>query len=88
MRRSARRNVRTPDVVAAIAPQIDPGPEQQLEMHEARVMIENALGRLDTDQRAVLVMHDIEGLSAPAIAATLSAPLNTVYSRLRLARAK
>jgi DNA-directed RNA polymerase specialized sigma24 family protein len=33
-------------------------------------------------------MHDIEGLSAPKIAAALSAPLNTIYSRLRLARAK
>ena len=37
--------------------------------------------------RTVLVMHDLEGFGAPEIAAYTGAPLNTVYSRLRLARA-
>ena len=41
-----------------------------------------------TDRRAVLVMHDLEGWTAPEIAAEIGVPLNTVYSRLRLARAE
>jgi RNA polymerase sigma-70 factor (ECF subfamily) len=47
-----------------------------------------ALDALAAEQRAVLVMHDLDGYTAPEIAAALETPLNTVYSRLRLARAK
>lgn len=45
-----------------------------------------ALERLDFDKRVVLVMHDLEQLTAPEIAEELGIPLNTVYSRVRLAR--
>jgi RNA polymerase sigma-70 factor (ECF subfamily) len=45
-----------------------------------------ALERLDFDKRVVLVMHDLEELTAPEIAQELGIPLNTVYSRVRLAR--
>jgi RNA polymerase sigma-70 factor (ECF subfamily) len=47
-----------------------------------------ALARLDIDQRAVVVMHDLNGIPVPEIASALDVPLNTVYSRLRLGRAK
>ena len=53
---------------------------------EARDFVLKVLERLDFDRRAVVVMHDLEGFAAPEIAAELSVPLNTVYSRLRLAR--
>jgi RNA polymerase sigma-70 factor (ECF subfamily) len=53
---------------------------------EARDMVLRALEPLDLDRRAVIVMHDLEGFSAPEIAEQLGIPLNTVYSRLRLAR--
>jgi RNA polymerase sigma-70 factor (ECF subfamily) len=53
---------------------------------EARDMVLRALEPLDLDRRAVIVMHDLEGFSAPEIAGQLGIPLNTVYSRLRLAR--
>jgi len=46
-----------------------------------------ALEELDLDRRAVFVMHDIDGHVMPDIAAALGVPLNTAYSRLRLARA-
>jgi RNA polymerase sigma-70 factor, ECF subfamily len=54
---------------------------------EARDTVLRALESLDFDRRDVIVMHDLEGFSAPEIAAQLGIPLNTVYSRLRLARA-
>jgi RNA polymerase sigma-70 factor, ECF subfamily len=53
---------------------------------EARDLVRKILDRLDFDRRAVIVMHDMEGFAAPEIAQELGVPLNTVYSRLRLAR--
>ncbi len=46
------------------------------------------LNELDDNQRAVFVMADLEGMRAHEIAEALDVKLNTVYSRLRLARAK
>lgn len=53
-----------------------------------RDLVMSALAHLDLDKRAVLLMHDLDGFTAPEIAAALEIPLNTVYSRLRLARAR
>ncbi|MCA9595290.1 MAG: RNA polymerase sigma factor [Myxococcales bacterium] len=53
---------------------------------EARDLMLRALGAVALDRRVVLVMHDIDGCSAPDIASELGIPLNTVYSRLRVAR--
>ncbi|MCL2724493.1 MAG: RNA polymerase sigma factor [Polyangiaceae bacterium] len=54
---------------------------------EARDLVLRALGRLDFDRQTIVVMHDMEGFDAPEIAAQLGIPVNTVYSRIRLARA-
>jgi RNA polymerase sigma-70 factor (ECF subfamily) len=53
---------------------------------EARDLVLKILERLDFDRRTVVVMHDLEGFDAPEIARQLEVPLNTIYSRLRLAR--
>lgn len=53
---------------------------------EARDLVLRGLDALDFDRRAALVLHDLEGVTAPEIAAMLAVPLNTVYSRIRLAR--
>jgi len=45
-----------------------------------------ALEGMGVRRRAVFVLHEIEGYTAPEIAEALGEPLNTVYSRLRLAR--
>jgi RNA polymerase sigma-70 factor (ECF subfamily) len=55
---------------------------------EARDLVLRALHAMDLEQRAVLCLHDIEGATMPEVAAALSIPLNTGYSRLRLARAR
>jgi RNA polymerase sigma-70 factor (ECF subfamily) len=53
---------------------------------QQRQLLARALAALDLDKRAVLVMHDVDGHPMPEIAEALSIPLNTAYSRLRLAR--
>jgi RNA polymerase sigma-70 factor (ECF subfamily) len=60
--------------------------DRRIEMGQDGALVEAALDCLDVDRRAVLVMHEVEELSVPAIARTLDIPVNTAYSRLRLAR--
>jgi RNA polymerase sigma-70 factor, ECF subfamily len=49
--------------------------------------IAEAIDGLSPERREVYVLADLEGLSAPEIAVALDCKLNTVYSRLRRARA-
>ena len=55
--------------------------------HAERDLLWQALAGLDDDRRAVFILHDLEGHTGPEIAAMLAIPVNTVHSRLRLARA-
>jgi RNA polymerase sigma-70 factor (ECF subfamily) len=66
----------------------EPGPEQQAELAQARRQLELILDAMDLDQRAVFILYELEELTAPEIAATLSVPLGTVSTRLRAARQK
>ncbi len=63
------------------------GPEQAMDDKEARGALERAIQTLEPHRRAVFILHDLEGQPAPEIARVLDIPLNTAYSRLRLARA-
>ena len=63
-----------------------PNPEAAMERQDARRRLLAALDALDVDRRTVFVLHDLEGRSIPEIAAIVDAPMNTLYSRLRLAR--
>ena len=63
-------------------------PDELVASEQARSRLQTALSRLDIHQRAVVVMHDLNGIPVPEIADALDVPLNTVYSRLRLGRAK
>ncbi len=61
-------------------------PDEQLAQKQAQARFAKALDALDLERRAVFVMHDVNGHSMPEIAEALGVPLNTGYSRLRLAR--
>jgi RNA polymerase sigma-70 factor (ECF subfamily) len=63
-----------------------PGPEEQLEDERKRQGLLMALDAMEAEKRDLVVMHDLEGMGVPEIAAMLDIPLNTAYSRLRLAR--
>lgn len=53
---------------------------------EARALVERCLDAVQVDRRAVMILHDLDGVAMPEIARALDLPLNTAYSRLRLAR--
>jgi len=61
-------------------------PEQEAVLGEQRALALQALAEVELERRAVLVMHDFDGHSIPEIVQVLDVPLNTLYSRLRLAR--
>jgi RNA polymerase sigma-70 factor (ECF subfamily) len=52
-----------------------------------RDLLRRALATLDDDRRAVVILHDLEGHTGAEIATLFDIPVNTVHSRLRLARA-
>lgn len=85
VRRGARR--REARLAAAPPPDSPPGPEDMLAEAQAADFVDRFLAGLDDDKREVFVLAEVEHLSAPEIAAATGAKLNTVYSRLRLARA-
>jgi RNA polymerase sigma-70 factor, ECF subfamily len=62
--------------------------EEGLEHNEQLVLARRALAALDDGKREVFVLAMIEQMSAPEIAAAMHVPVNTVYSRLRSARAE
>lgn len=53
-----------------------------------RRILWRALATLDEERRTVIILHDLEGYTGAEIAAQLDVPVNTVHSRLRLARAE
>jgi RNA polymerase sigma-70 factor (ECF subfamily) len=86
-RRLARhRFERTGESVEAI--DAAPSPHEALERHEAQRLVDGALAQLSLEQRAVFVLHEIDGCRMPEIATALAIPLNTAYSRLRLGRTR
>lgn len=64
-----------------------PSPHDAMERAEAARLLESLLDALDEDRRAVFVLAELEQMSAPEMSEALGVPLNTVYSRLRAARA-
>ncbi|MET0593702.1 MAG: RNA polymerase sigma factor [Polyangiaceae bacterium] len=65
-----------------------PRPDDELSSAEERAIAEAALRVVALERRAILILHEIDGESVPTIATALEIPLNTAYSRLRLARAE
>ena len=63
------------------------GPLESAEQSEAARFVERFLASLDADKRAVFILADLEDMTAPEIAETLAVNVNTVYSRIRAARA-
>lgn len=63
-------------------------PYDDAERAQAARLLAELLDELDDDKREVFVLIEIEQMSAPDVAGVIGIPVNTVYSRLRLARAR
>jgi RNA polymerase sigma-70 factor (ECF subfamily) len=86
-RRHRRRHPVDPDGGAAQEREsIAPPQADAVTRREDLDLLDRALATIEVGRRAVLVLHEIEEMTAPEIAASLGIPLNTVYSRLRVAR--
>jgi RNA polymerase sigma-70 factor (ECF subfamily) len=62
------------------------GPHELATKAEAARLVDALLDALDDDKREVFVLAELEQMSAPDISCAIRVPMNTVYSRLRLAR--
>lgn len=85
-RRAGARLVQIGLPTDAATPDMDA--EHEMRRQQDIRTVHDALAQLPEAQRDVFVLHEIEGLSMPDIADAVDAPLNTLYSRLRLARAR
>jgi RNA polymerase sigma-70 factor (ECF subfamily) len=66
----------------------DPGraPDEALAARELGAAVEQAIGELEPMYREVLVLRDVEGLTAPEVAQVLGLKVDAVKSRLHRAR--
>jgi RNA polymerase sigma-70 factor (ECF subfamily) len=62
--------------------------EAQMDQEHQSKLVEQLLGELNPDQRACVVLRDIQGLSYEEIAQALNININTVRSRLKRSREK
>jgi RNA polymerase sigma-70 factor (ECF subfamily) len=63
-----------------------PAPDEAAARREALRIVQHALDQLDDDRRAVFILAELEQMPAKAISEALGVRVNTVHSRLRLAR--
>ena len=88
-RRHRRRHPEDADGGAAMARQsIEADQTGSISRRERLARLDRALAGIQLDKRAVLVLYEIEEQTAPEIARALGISVNTVYSRLRVARAE
>lgn len=84
-RRRSKREVLTEDVDATLEANA-PLADERIARQQAEALVSRLLDTLDDDKRVVFVLAEIEEVPVTEIAEALNVPLNTAYSRLRLAR--
>ena len=72
---------------AASLPDASPAPDRLVEDHETRSALDAALASLSAPHREVIVLRDVEGLSAGEVAEVTGLSVDAVKSRLHRARA-
>jgi len=80
------RRTRAHESMGAADPASTESPDEQGEAPPPVAAPDPALPTIDAEQREVFVLAELEELTVPEIAEITGAKLNTVYSRLRLAR--
>ena len=87
-RQAARPTVHYPDADSAIWRQATADPVDMAEQRELRLLLEQALALLPVEQRAAVVLVDVQGLPVDEAAVALGVPVGTVKSRCARGRAK
>ena len=85
--RALRRRRETPSDCIARSAGSEPLADELLEQRRARALLDELLGKLPDELRRVLVLAEVEQLTAQQIAELESIPAGTAASRLRRARA-
>ncbi len=85
-RRRQRRKGNAEEIPATLVDS-RPGPHEASENREAMRILDGVLQQLDEARREVFVLAELEQMTAPEISQALDLNVNTVYSRLRAARA-
>lgn len=60
--------------------------EEEIELRQRRETLDQLLGELDDEKRAVVVLFEIEQLPMEEVAVAMGCPVQTAYSRLYKAR--
>lgn len=84
-----RAHIRREQITAAPpepAPRPEQSPDTQAAEAQARATLAWILDGMPDEQRVVFALFELDGVAADDIAALVGCPLNTVHSRLRLAR--
>ena len=68
------------------AEETGPGPERELQSEEARALLLAALERVPLTRRAVIILHELDGVPVADVARTLSITRFGVYARLHKGR--
>jgi len=76
----------TRDMPQAKADTTSSVPDARLEKDEVRLNVNKALDLLDANDREILVLKDVQGLSYDEISEILTLPMGTVKSRISRAR--
>ena len=76
------------DPASKTVPKTEALPHQLMERDEIRARIDNAIGQLSPEHRAVILMKEIDDMQYHEIAETLGCSIGTVMSRLFYARKK
>ena len=75
------------DQAAAVQPRtLEKGPEEAASDRELTALLDRAVASLDPASREVLVLRDVDGLTAPEVAEVLGVSVDAVKSRLHRAR--
>jgi RNA polymerase sigma-70 factor (ECF subfamily) len=85
---AAHRRKRRREVPCGVV-QLDdsaPGPDDALRSKRSHALLLAALERIPLPRRAILIMHELDGIPISEVAEVFSIPLFTAYSRLRKAR--
>lgn len=86
-RRRLARKPTTAEVPATEPLQPGPGPLERAQDSEAAAFVQRFLAGLEDRKRELFILAVLEEMNVVEVAATLSIPLNTAYTRLRSVRA-